>query len=336
MPTTKPARPRQVTFAGWVIVVGSVLLVVSAFERVAGLHSLETREAIARFLSEPPGDGLGLSVDGARSILRALSLVAGAAAAAAAILGVQALGRSRSARVALTALAVPLLVGGMAAAGFVASLVVASVAMLWLQPAKDWFNGVSTPTTRPSSAQTAREVEAAPPTTASPLPPPAPGMPPPVIDWPRRPRPSAVTGACVVTWVTCGLALLLMAMSVLVMIAAPDMVLDEVRRQDPSLAGDLTASDLQRYTFVGCGIAGLWCAGAVGFAVGTFLGRQWGWVGLLAVTAAAALASAVLLIGSFVMMVPLAASAVTLGLLLRPESRAWCRSSRRGHGSVAS
>ena len=63
MPTDSPTleRPRQVTLAGWLIVVGSVLVVLSAFERMSGLHSLETQEAIADFLSQPPGDELGLS-----------------------------------------------------------------------------------------------------------------------------------------------------------------------------------------------------------------------------------------------------------------------------------
>ena len=40
-------------------------------------------------------------------------------------------------------LALPLFVGGMAVFGFLAALVVVSVVMLWLQPAKDWFDGVT-------------------------------------------------------------------------------------------------------------------------------------------------------------------------------------------------
>jgi hypothetical protein len=346
MPSDKPTRPRQVTLAGWVIVVGSVLVVFYAFERVSGLHSLETREAIEEFLSEPPGDGLGLSVNGARSILRVLSLVAGAAGAAAAILGYQALSRSRSARLALTGLAVPLLVGGLATAGFVASLVVASVAMLWLQPAKDWFNGVTPqPLTETRTEQPAQRAAEAPQAwPGQPAPPATPTQPPPTVDWPAgQPaasvpkRPAALTAACVMTWVTCGLALLLMGLTVLVLVGAPDLVFDEVRRQDPDFGrGGLSEAELRRYTLIGCGVAGLWCAAGIGFAVAAFQGLRWGWRALVISTAIASAASALLILGNPVMVVPLAASAVTVGLLVRPETRAWCRRTARGRGSVSS
>ena len=44
-----PQRPRQVTLAGWMIVVGSAVVVFSAFERVSGLRSIESQEAVADF-----------------------------------------------------------------------------------------------------------------------------------------------------------------------------------------------------------------------------------------------------------------------------------------------
>ncbi len=72
-----PHRPRQVTLAGWMIMVGSAVVVFSAFERVSGLRSIESQEAVADFLSEPPGDGLGLSVDQVLDLIQLLSLVAG-------------------------------------------------------------------------------------------------------------------------------------------------------------------------------------------------------------------------------------------------------------------
>ena len=94
-------RPRQVTLAGWMIVVGSAVVVFSAFERVSGLRSIESQEAVADFLSEPPGDGLGLSVDQVLDLIQLLSLVAGACATAAAILGLWVLKGSKGARLAL-------------------------------------------------------------------------------------------------------------------------------------------------------------------------------------------------------------------------------------------
>lgn len=141
--SSTPSRPRQATLSGWLIMLGSVFVVLTVFERVAGLQSLETQQSVERFLAEPPGDGLGLGVQGVLGILRALALVAGACAAAAAVLGYFVLQRSHGARLALSVLALPLFVAGMATGGFMSSVVVASIVMLWFQPARDWFNGVT-------------------------------------------------------------------------------------------------------------------------------------------------------------------------------------------------
>ncbi len=339
MPTDSkaPERPRQVTLSGWLIIVGSVLVVLSAYERMSGLHSLETQEAISDFLSKPPGDELGLSREGAQSLLRLLAMVAGAAAAAAAILGWQVLSRSRSARVALSVLTVPLFVGGMAVFGFLAALVVVAIVMLWVQPAKDWFNGIS-PVARVAPAPP-RRAPVAPVASAEPAwPPSAPqqAAPQPPAPQPAAPRPASVTAGAIVTWVTCGLALLLMGITVLVLLAAPDVVFDEVRKQDPSFGQDgLTESEVRQAAFVGCGIAGLWCIAAIGFAVAAFNGYRWGWRALLISTITAGVASSLLMLGSVVMLVPLVAAAVTLGMLLRPESKAWCRRTSGGRGSVS-
>ena len=81
------ARPRQVTFAGWMIMIGSAVVVLSAFERIAGLRSIESQESVLDFLSKPPGEDLGLSLDQVLDLIQLLSLIAGACAAAAGILG---------------------------------------------------------------------------------------------------------------------------------------------------------------------------------------------------------------------------------------------------------
>lgn len=340
--SSTPERPRQVTLAGWLIVIGSVMVVGSAFERISGLHSLETQEEIADFLSRPPGDGLGLSVDGAQSALRVLAMVAGGAAAAAAILGYQVLRRSRSARLGLTVLTLPLLVGGVAVLGFVAMLVVVSVLMLWLQPARDWFNGVNPqrPVREPVAAggapppHEAHQQQSPPPPSTVGWPPTAPAAPP--AGAPGGRRPAAVTGACVVTWVACGLALLLMAFTVLVFATAPDLVFDELRRQDPDFdQGGLSEGELRQAAIVGSALGSLWCLAAIGFAVAVFRGLRWGWVALVITSGAAGVASALLMLGSPVLVVPLAAAAVTMGLLVRSESRAWCRRTTGGRGSVS-
>ena len=385
-----PPRPRQASFAGWVIVIGSVLVVVSAFERVAGLQSIETQESIRSFLAEPPGDGLGLSFDSAREILRVLALVAGAAGVAAAILGGYALMRSSGARLALSVLALPLLVGGLAVSGLVSALVIASVVMLWLQPTTSWFAGVAPPEPRTrtpraasgssapaSSASTSwpSEPGADPhqePATRPSWPSPVSGPPtdagegrPPGMAWPpaapsapgdpaampatgpapytaptQQPvptRPPAVFGACLVTWITTGLTALVLALTGLVLLVMPDAVFDELRRQDPQLlSSGVGEGQLRVFTLVGCALALVWCVVAVVLAVGVFRGRRWGWVGLVVSAALSSILSLVLMVGSLAMVVTLVASATTIGLLLRAESRAWCRRWPKSRGSVSS
>ncbi|HYF73984.1 MAG TPA: hypothetical protein VD864_14235, partial [Nocardioides sp.] len=78
-----PTRPRQVTFAAWLIMVGSAIVVAMVFDRVGALHTLETRESVEKFLDEPPGSGLSVGVDGIITLLRVTSMVAAGCATAA-------------------------------------------------------------------------------------------------------------------------------------------------------------------------------------------------------------------------------------------------------------
>lgn len=137
------ARPSQVTMAGWMIIIGSVVVVLTAFEVVSGVRTLETRESVEEFLAEPPGSGLGIGVETALQTMRVLAMVAAGCATASAILGWHVLQRNRSARLALSIIAVPLFFSGLVAGGFMSSIVVVAALMLWLQPARDWFNGVT-------------------------------------------------------------------------------------------------------------------------------------------------------------------------------------------------
>lgn len=162
--------------------VGSVLVVVSGYETIAGLHSMEVREAIEQMLAEDPLSGLGLEVGAVQQVVRVAAMLAAACATAAAILGYQVLRRNRAARLALTVLALPLFLAGMVTGGFFSSLVAICSVMLWLYPARAWFDG----TWRPADASLGRGAgPAAPPWPTSPpaggpTPPPAgpPGPPP--------------------------------------------------------------------------------------------------------------------------------------------------------------
>lgn len=132
-------RPPQVTLASGIVMFSSLIVLVSAWERVSTLGSLETQQAIQEFLAEAPFSSLGLDVAGASELLRITCLVAAASACATAILGWYVRKPDRSARLGLTLFAVPVFVTGLAAGGLAGSFVAAGAAMLWVMPAREWF-----------------------------------------------------------------------------------------------------------------------------------------------------------------------------------------------------
>jgi hypothetical protein len=366
-----PERPRQVTLAAWMIMAGSVLLVGAVFERVSTLHRLETQDAVRQFLSEPPASGLGLDLEGALTILRTMSMVTAGCAAAAAILGYHVLKRNRGARIALTVLALPLFLAGFVIGGFLSALVAVSAVMLWLAPARDWFNGVApaarqrSDPTQPGQPEWPPPLPSPPPAsgprpqqgfgsipsgspgslppTAGPPPayaPPPPGThpypaPPPTplpygASWqpyPARrpgPRPRAVIAACVVVWVFSTLAVVVMSASALVVAASPDVLIDEMYRQNPDLAAQaMTERSLQLLTYVTAGIVVVWALSAIVLAVLVFRRSSWARVGLLASAGGAGGMCLVASLQTVVMVVPLFACVVTFSLLLRPDVREW-------------
>jgi hypothetical protein len=318
----KPARPPQVTLAGWLVMAGSVVVVLMAFDQVADLRSLETREAVEEYLSTPPGDSLGLGVQGVLSLLRIASMVAAASAAATAILGWQVLQRSRGARVALTLLAAPLFVTGLVSGGIASAVVTAAIVMLWFQPSRDWYDGIT------------REAPAPPP----PMPPPPTGTPPgpptgrdPLLDLPPpsapplyptaygggpapavAQRPRTVIWACLVAWLSTITVFAAFGLYALQLAVAPGEFVDDVRRAYP----ETTMSDGELKLAFGafCGVAMLWSALAAGLAV--LVWRRVGWASV-ALTVSAVLACVTLL--------PLVACLATVVLLHRPESLVWLR-----------
>lgn len=126
---------------GWMIVVGSAFVVINVFEMLGGLRSMETRTMVEEYLVDGPGSALGWDIETGLSALRITAMVAAACAAAAAVLGWFVLRRDRTARIVLSTLALPLFFTGVVAGGFMSSLVAAAVALLWMQPARDWFDG---------------------------------------------------------------------------------------------------------------------------------------------------------------------------------------------------
>jgi hypothetical protein len=136
-----PPRPRQVTTAGVMGVVGSALVVLSLFDALQRLRSVETREAVDTFLAEPPGDGLGVSTGWVLDAMHVVLLFSGALAAVAAVLAVYVFQRHQGARIGFSIAAALLLLTSPFSGGALAMVVAFAAAMLWSRPARDWFAG---------------------------------------------------------------------------------------------------------------------------------------------------------------------------------------------------
>jgi hypothetical protein len=351
-----------VTIAAWLVMAGSVVVVLTAFDQIAGLRSLETREAVEEFLSKPPGDNLGLGVQGMLSVMRVLTMVAAACATAAAILGYQILRRSRSARFVLTLLAGPLFLAGVVVGGFLPAVIVGSITMLWFQPARDWIDGKSPrATSAPSPAPQAPAPPPPPSEVAAPAaqPPAAPSEPRaypgfgaapdasaggPAVDPagvqpsgppayfapPTRPagpaRPPALMWACALAWAGSAVVFVVMLVSVAVVVAAPDMLIDELYRQNPELRSDGIGPATLRSTVLFAGtLLVAWSVVASVLAAYAWRGRLWAWTALLVSACCASVLCLLAALGSPAMLVPLMLCAATIPMLLRPEVRAFVR-----------
>ncbi|MDZ5619899.1 hypothetical protein SFC88_03625 [Nocardioides sp. HM23] len=353
MPDKAP-RPGQATFAAWLIIGGSVILVVTAWQRISNLHTLEVQEELRRLLNEPPLSGTGLGLEGLKTTIRVMCMVAAAAATASTILGVHALRRSTSARLALTLLAPLVLIGGFATAGFFAPLVVAGICMLWLRPTRDWFAG--RPWVSATSAVAQRRpdpfapqappgpVDAPPRTpepssTASPTPAAEPGpftgeygAPLPDSDPPASPydvrakRPGALLAACIIVWTSCAVVAGFMVLFSLVLAVARDAFFDEIERQQPDFdMQGMSQAELATGTYVATALIVLWCAAAMVLAVLAFRRLQWARIALVLCTGASGLVLLGVTFLSPLLVVLLGANVVTLWLLLRSDVTAWFR-----------
>jgi len=137
-------------------------------------------------------------------------------------------------------------------------------------------------------------------------------------------RPAEVVLACALTWVFAGLALVVMAASMVVLATSPGLVFDELHRQNPDLAAQgVSDATLRTMTFVVGGVVIVWSLAALVVAVLAFRRVRWARPALV-VSASASLALLLLAtLGQVLLVVPLAASVVTLALLVRPDVRAW-------------
>lgn len=354
----KPARPPQVTVACAIVMVGSIFVVLLVWDRIAGLHTLETQQALQTFLNRSDLKQAGIGLAALGTIVKVVSMASAACAVAMVVLGWQVAQRSHSARLALTILAVPLFLTGLVGDGFVSSAaatfwcsgVAAAVLTLWLGPTRVWFGDAGVAPRDAASALARPPVLGSrPPTPTLPAEPPAAG-PPPAAPWVAPPptgpgsapgwtlppvstydarrgvgaRPRALLAGCLITWVCTALATIGLVLSITMLAGDSDSMLDQMYRQNPDLADQGVGRHTMLVLLIVISVVVLIATIAAGvFAVLLFLGRSWAWYALIVASSAAAILFLVAAVGSAVALVPLAAAVATIACLVRPEVRAW-------------
>lgn len=340
----KQPRPPQATFAGVLIIGGSLLLIAAAWERVATLHTLEAQRGIETWLSSNDLDGM--TVDGLVTTLRVLCIIGGGAAAASTILGFQVFQRSLSARIALAALAPLLFVGALASNVVVAAMAVFGIGLLWAQPTRDWYAGrpwvqayQDRRAARVGTLRSGSPTLPGPP--APPSPPAAPSDPsqaqPPAAPVPgyrvpaHRPdvvrRPGALLAACILTWVLSAMTVVGMTLMALVVAAQGEQIFAEVKKQEPDMVASSGITEQQfvaSFLAVSAGLV-LWGMVALVLAGLAFAGQNWARIALAVSGVCAAILTLVMALTVPPLVVLTAALGVGTWLLLRPEVVAWYR-----------
>jgi len=218
-------------------------------------------------------------------------------------------------------------------------VVAASVAMLWLSPARHWFAG-TTPEPVPSSASTPAAAPTPPPApprlpppgpSATQLPPPAwpayaATQPPPWVPAPAPPprRPTAVAAACAITCVCSALAALMSLLLVGVLTADPEGLIAEMHRQNPTLVDQgVSAGALRSASWVIAVVCLAWAVVSGLLAVLAFQRRRWAAIGLVI---SATIVGLFCLVGSFLsppLVIPGLLAAATVALLLQSSAQRW-------------
>lgn len=152
-PRPSAARPSKVTLASSLGGASCVVLIFSLFDTLSRLRTVEMRDQIGQTLAEPPFDTLATSTADVIAGMRVLAFVAGALAAAGAVLAVYVVRRHGGARVGFTLVA-GLLLLTTPVAGVLTFLVAIAALLLWSQPARAWFAGQD-----PSGSQDPRRQE---------------------------------------------------------------------------------------------------------------------------------------------------------------------------------
>lgn len=341
--------------AGWMVVIGSLFSIVTAFEVLGRVRSLETREAIERFLAEPPGSGMGLDVEGVIQVLQVTATAAAVIASMTAVLGYFAVRGDRRARTGLAVLAIPLFLTGLAVGGFLTSLVAAACGLLFVSPSREWYDGKPIPTSPlgglGSGQQRERDPDrepAGPPAGESQAGPTQPwaGQPPPAQHpygapssspyatatrqpWTapggaRPTRPPSVSIAVALTLVASSIVLLLSLVTLVAVAAAPSLVLDELQRTSPEiLEQGLTREAVVVTALATAGTMIVASLLAIGFAIALLTGKRWGATGLLVMCVLTVAFCMVAALSSIVAALPGVAAILVLVNVRHRQTQAW-------------
>ena len=326
--------------AAGVVMFSSVLVLLTAWDRLSSLGSLDTRNGIEDLLAEPAFSGFGLDFDSAVQVLYVSGVIAALCASATAILGWYVLKPDTSARRAISLLAVPLFVTGLTAGGFAASFVAAGAAMLWMQPAREWFaTGKWTPPPPPASAaaEATRRTPWPPPVSPTERPGtqafqqpqsgPEAGAAAPVhqpVHQALHDRPRAMITAFVLTVITAGGVLVGALLTLVVVGLSPDVIMTELERQQPEIFADgLTSDQVRLSTYVTGGVAIVWCSMALAFAGFAMARRAWARRGLMITAAFSAGVCFLVALSAPFLVVPAVAAMATVACLGRTEVRRW-------------
>lgn len=348
-----PERPQQVTYAAWAVIAGSLVLLISAYQQISTLHTLDTRTMVERLINDAPSS-LGITVQGWLSALKVIGMISGASAVAAAILGWQTLQRSRPARTVLLVVAVPLVLTGLATGPFFAIAVAVAVVVLWLPVANAWFDprpqgrmqamSEVPPPTGPYGQQPGQPGPAVPPTPppysppygqgdgqapqyqppaapyGSPYAPPA-GYPYGVVPAGPDRRPSAVTAAAVITLSLSGLSGVLGVILAVVGANKAQKMMEELSKRGYDTSSFTTHDLAVGFVVTGSVIA---AASVIAIIAAVFVLRRSS-AARIVLTVMAGLSIAISLLGitSGASAVTLVGAIVVIVLLYRRASSAW-------------
>ena len=352
MSTSTEQRPPQVTLASGIVMFASVLVLLTAWESITTLGSLETQDSIRAYLAEPPFSSLGLDQQGASDLLRLTMTVAAVSACATAILGWFVRKPDTSARLALSIFAVPVFVSGMAVGGLAGSFVAAGAAMLWLSPGREWFaTGRWTPPAKQDPAARKAAPRRTPPPAAPPLqgPPDTPSQPGPAhspyassppsplastssassASWQHQrretlhARPAAMVAAFVITVVMAGGLLALSLLWVAIAGLSPEFLRSVLEQQPEMFDQGLTFEEVRDTVLAFAGAFIVWCVVALVLAGFAMARRDWARRGLMVVAAFSAVGCMFFVLVNPLVVLPAMAAVATVVCLRRVEVRRW-------------